>query len=204
MERLVSKFNLYDILAMIAIGCVLLYDMNLSGCAQVSSLTGQTSLLTGFVLLAIAYGLGIINHQLTDLLTGKLRWALNTFFVEKYIRGHQHKHFLCELTKKLLDAKKMDDNDMMDKYYEAYNTAIIYHPQTAVLTLEKQLVLLRNLAIPMIWMACASSMECCCKIAAIVSILLILFITTIFRTQKQVALVCEEYEAVKQLGLDKK
>ncbi len=206
MERLISKFNLYDILAMIAIGCILLFDIHLNGCSQISLFIKETSLLTGFMLLAIAYGLGIINHQITDILTGKLRWVLNTRLVKKYICNHQQRHFLHEQTKKLLNSKKMDENEMMDKYYEAYNTAIIYHPQTAVLTLEKQLVLLRNLAIPMSWMAYVSmSMEgFCCKIAVLFGIVLVLAITTIFRTKKQVALVWEEYEVVKQLGLDKK
>ena len=202
MTRIVSKFNLYDILAMIAIGCILLFDIHLNGCSQISRFSKETSLLTGFMLLAIAYGLGIINHQITDILTGKLRWALNTLLVKKYICNHQQRHFLHEQTKKLLNSKKMDENEMMDKYYEAYNMAIIYHPQTAVLTLEKQLVLLRNLVIPMIWMACTSIEDCCCKILAISSIILILVLTTIFRTEKQVALVWEEYEVVKQLGLD--
>lgn len=206
MWRLMSKFNLYDVLAMMAIGCILLYDIQLSGCNKVESLSGNLSLMGGLILLALSYGLGIINHQLTDFLTSKLRWGLNVWLVKRYITNpiHQLKPFLHEHTKKLLEAKGMDENEMMGKYYEAYNYAIIYNPQTVVLTLEKQLVLLRNLAIPMIWLACASIEDRCCKIAVVVGVLVVLLITTLLRTMKQVDLVWEEYEAVRQLELEKK
>jgi hypothetical protein len=129
MWKLMSKFNLYDVLAMMAIGCILLSDIQLSGCTQVGALSGNLSLMSGLILLALSYGLGIMNHQLTDYLTSKLRWGLSVSLVKKYITkpDHQHKHFLHEQTKKLLDAKKMDDNEIFATWFDSIVGKRLYY-----------------------------------------------------------------------------
>lgn len=219
MGKIIAKTSLYDVLSMMAVGCVLLYDFammkDLIPAEKIDwalfkhfFLNGQwnVSFLSGLAMLAIVYALGIINHQITDFISGWLRWWWNTSLVKDYIwdSRNQQKHYLHEHTKQLLEAKEVDKSKMMSKYYEAYNCAIVYHPHTAVLILEKQLVLLRNMVIPMIFMAFMLFNDNCCKILVSCAILIVIALISYLRTSKQVELVWEEYEAVKQLGLDTK
>lgn len=214
MEKLFERLNLYDILAMIVPGSIVLMGLGMFDkickCVQDFDFVqyygadGHAfwTLTATIFFLALAYMIGIMIQQLN---VWFWCWAKN--LNETYIR--------CYAKKKVDDHRPTlyklfyKDNKIVDNvrapYYEAYNYAIVYNPQTVVLTLEKQIAFLRNMMLAIIPLCIAIiKLKWFWVILIIVGIEAVLFGLVCARMYKAVVLVYEEYEAVKQLGLDTK
>jgi hypothetical protein len=215
MDKLFERLNLYDILAMFIPGSIVLMGLGLFGpiCryAQKWSFIANygtegyefwtaTTVILSFV---IAYLIGIIIQVLNVWIWGCSAKKLNNQFVKCYINKRiipYDREILINLVTPVEDKK-----DKLGIYYEAYNYAIVFHPHTAILTLEKQIALLRNMLLAIIPLCLALlPFTWYWNLVCWIGITLLLSGIIIARMCKVVTLVFEEYEAVKQLKLDEK
>ena len=214
MEKLFERLNLYDILAMICPGSIVLMGLGMFDkiCDNVQDLyfvqyygaEGHAFwTFTGTIFfLVLAYMIGIIIQQLNVWF-----WCRAKYLNERYIRHYAENKIddkRSDLYQLFYQNKQIVEN-VRNPYYEAYNYAIVYNPQSVVLTLEKQIALLRNMMLAIIPLCIAVfTLKWYWILLIIVGIEAVLFGIICARMYKAVVLVCEEYETVKQLGLDKK
>ncbi len=214
MEKLFERLNLYDILAMICPGSVVLMGLAMYDniCNKVQEwyfvqyygADGHAFwTFTGTIFfLVLAYMIGIIIQQLNVWFwcwAKKLNEMYISYYADKKIAKNRQ-----DLYQLFYQDNKIVEN-VMDPYYEAYNYAIVYNPQTVVLTIEKQIALLRNMMLAIIPLCIAIiTLNWYWILLIILGIEVVLFGFVCARMYKAVVLVCEEYEAVKQLGLDAK
>lgn len=221
MTRIVSKISLYDILAMIVPGSIVLMGLGMFDkiCDKVQDLyiieyfgvEGHAFwTVTGTIFfLTLSYAIGIVIQMINvwvikGIYTRKNRCYVSTYIREKINEDRPELEELMRGAKQIVDATQRTDAAMR-AYYKAYNTAIIYHGHTAVLDLEKQIAMLRNFSIAILPFSIALfAPKCCCGFILWVLLYVLLYIVTCQRMRKEVDFVFEEYEAVKQLGLDKK
>lgn len=219
MTRIVAKISIYDILSMIVPGSIFLMGLGMIDkiCDKVQELPFVEYFgveghafwtVTGTIFfLALAYTIGIIIQSVNVWIIKYIYKKLNIMYVDKFTEkidgGTPYSH---ELTKGAKDTKSVKEKEkrLMQAYYQAYNCVINFNPHTAVLDLEKQIAMMRNLVIAIL-PGCIALMlpKCCCGVILwiLIGIVLVFFIAQ--RMRKAVELVFEEYEAVKQLNLDK-
>ena len=221
MTRIVAKISLYDILAMIVPGSIVLMGLGMFDeiCDKVQHLSfieyfgveGHAFwTVTGTIFfLTLSYAIGIIIQMfnvwiIKGIYTCRNRSYVSTYLREKINEDRPELEELMREAKQIVDATDRTDA-AMKAYYKAYNAAIIYHGRTAVLDLEKQIAMLRNFSLAILPF-CLSLMapKCYCGFILWLMLYVILYFITCQRMRKEVALVFEEYEAVKQLGLDEK
>lgn len=212
MDKLFERLNLYDILAMFIPGSIVLMGLGLFDpiCryAQKWSFIANygkegyefwtaTTVILCFV---VAYLIGIIIQVLNVYIWFGSK-HLNNEFIKRYIKKEVIPYNREILINLVTPVEK--DEDKLGIYYKAYNYAIVFHPHTAILTLEKQIALLRNMMLAIIPLCLAllpftwyGNLACWLGIALFLSGIIIV------RMCKAVTLVFEEYEAVKQLKLD--
>lgn len=212
MDKLFDRLNLYDILAMVIPGSIVLMGLGLFDpicCyAQKWSFIANygkdgyefwtaTTVILCFV---VAYLIGIII-QVLNVYIWFCSKHLNNIFIKRYIKKKVIPYNREILINLVTPVEK--DEDKLGIYYKAYNYAIVFHPHTAILTLEKQIALLRNMMLAIIPLCLAllpftwyGNLACWLGIALFLSGIIIV------RMCKAVTLVFEEYEAVKQLKLD--
>lgn len=158
--------------------------------------------------LAVAYVIGIIIQAINVVIIRRLYRDWNYDFVNDYIKTISSDRFelydLVKSTQEKVDVK-LRKEAALRAYYKAYNYAITYNPHTAVLDLEKQIAMMRNFMIAILPLCLALFVPTCfCGIVLWILVCGLLIVVIYHRMKMIVELVFEEYEAVKQLGLDKK
>ena len=214
MDKFFERLNLYDILAMFIPGSIVLMGLGMFDgiCGWANDLSfmqyvgmdGHAFWTTTAIILffVVAYMIGIIIQSLNVYLWC---WAkhTNNWFVKRYIKKKIETDPVREELHALVDHAKNKDNKL-GIYYEAYNYAIVFHPYTAVLTVEKQVAMLRNMILAIIPLCFALfPFTWYLDLAYWFGIAFLLSLVIFARMSKAVTLVFEEYEAVKQLKLDK-
>ena len=212
MDKLFDRLNLYDILAMFIPGSIVLMGLGLFDpiyrYAQKWSFIANygkegydfwtaTTVILCFV---VAYLIGIIIQVLNVYIWF---WSkhLNNEFIKRYIKKEVIPYNREILINLVTPVEK--DEDKLGIYYKAYNYAIVFHPHTTILTLEKQIALLRNMLLAIIPLCLALlPFTWYWNLVCWIGITLLLSGIIIARMCKVVTLVFEEYEAVKQLKLD--
>lgn len=220
MTRIVAKISLYDILAMIVPGSIFLMGLGMFDdiCNKVQDLSfieyfGMDGhafwTITGTIFfLTLSYVIGIMIQAINVEVIKRLYKTWNEDYIDDYISGiNEDRQELYELVKPVLEIKEPKKRKDAAKrvYYEAYNCAITYNEHTAVLDLEKQIAMLRNFAFAVLPLCIAVFTPIClCGFVLWLLVCALLLVVISYRMEKAVELVFEEYEAVKQLGLDKK
>lgn len=220
MTRIVAKISLYDILAMIVPGSIFLMGLGMIDCIykkvlslKFVALYGQEGhafwTITGTIFfLTLSYVIGIMIQAINVGVIKRLYKTWNEDYIDDYISGiNEERHELYELVESVLEIKEPKKRKDAAKrvYNEAYNCAITYNEHTAVLDLEKQIAMLRNFAFAVLPLCIAVFTPIClCGFVLWLLVCALLLVVISYRMEKAVELVFEEYEAVKQLGLDKK
>lgn len=220
MTRIVAKISIYDILSMIVPGSIFIMGLGMIDkiCDKVQDLPfieyfgveGHAFwTVTGTIFFfTFAYTIGIMIQSINVWVIKYIYKELDIKYVDKFtdkIDGdtpYSHK-----LTKGIKDTKSVKEKEkrIMQAYYQAYNCVINFNPHTAVLDLEKQIAMMRNLIIAIL-PGCIALMfpKCYCGVVLWLGAALVLGFFITQRMRKAVELVFEEYEAVKQLELEKK
>ena len=213
MDKFFERLNLYDILAMFIPGSIVLMGLGMFDgiCEWANDLSfmqyvgmeGHAFWTTTAIILffVVAYMIGIIIQSLNVYLWS---WAehTNNWFVKRYIKKKIDTDPDRGELQELVKPAKNKDN-ILGVYYEAYNYAIVFHPHTAVLTIEKQVAMLRNMILAIVpFCLTLFPFAWYWNLACWFGIALLLSLVIFARMSKEVTLVFEEYEAVKQLKLD--
>ena len=216
MTNIVSRINLYDVLAMIVPGSIFLWGLKL--CAKSYqwnsiyawikplNVTSGTidQIVYSLLLLALAYAVGLIIQEI-------VRWFWKIPCLKKITPGFAH-CYINQINEErphlmVLKAeinKNIKAEECLPTFYETYNKAIFFNPHTAILTIEKQIAMLRNLIIAILPLCLTLTTQWYWKLLVWLGMAIVLFAVILLRMHKVVELVFEEYEAVKQSCLDDK
>lgn len=211
MQSLVSRISLYDVVAMIVPGCVVLTGLgmcdpvcNWANDLSVVLYSGQAghafwTTVGAIMLFVLSYVIGILIQVVATWLQRLLRQWPTTRFVRKYMEDDiRHKTYRTELNQLLSEDTDAGKHPLYI-YYKAYNIALFHNSSSALPIFEKQVAMLRNSCLPLmfVWIVAFHSQWWVALFGAM-GILLVICIAIFNRKRKAVSLAFEECEAVLQ------
>lgn len=211
MQNFVSRISLYDVVAMIVPGGIVLMGLGLCPliCNWANNLdvvmySGQTghafwTTIGAIMLFVLSYIIGILIQVFSTWLQRLLRQWPTKRFVKEYMENDillkTYRGELNQLLSEDVDAGKHP----LYIYYKAYNIALFHNSSSALPIFEKQIAMLRNSCLPLmfVWIMAFHSQWCVALFGA-VGILCVISIAILNRKRKAVSLAFEECEAVLQ------
>ena len=155
MSDIVSKFSVYDILAMVLPGGMLLFLVNQidvvnNWTKQIANYGENTlcSIWIGAITLVLAYVVGLISFQLTNLAWEFMGMSNNPLWIRKNLDDAKEAKYshVC----KLVNRRQLSDKVLVDIYFEAYTYAKMQNPYSCISTIEGQVAMLKGMIIPTI------------------------------------------------------
>lgn len=193
-NQLTSKFSLYDILSMILPGCVWLWVIklwfNIDAAVIMQKLGINNDIWAGVALVAIAYIAGLVSGAFFSLLWS-LTLANNNCQIKRiFVRGSYPM------------VNTIQEADIREKYYIAYEYVRQKSVNIEVFSIECQIALLRNIAVPLsllVWFL-AYQRLCICVSTLIALVCFGIIIWAMLLCQKhKYQLVFDCYEYMKRL-----
>lgn len=227
MNKFFERLNLYDILAMLLPGGVLLLCILSSGSMYATikhlpwmqHILSQTifskALCLGLLVFLFSYLLGVINHTLFTMWRALLedrKWSFwkqtMRWCYKNEIGEGKYNTEICNL----LENKtiKCDAKQLQRAYAKAHSVAMKTGPADTISTIEKQVAMLRDSIVPCGWLLIASLCKCSLswKWDMLIVFGLIVFLTVIIWTREYkifaIVLSCNMNEEPQLKGADSK
>lgn len=223
MSDIVSKISLYDILAMIVPGCILLWCIAMisgvsnwvENCECIQFITVHQNipqtLCFSAIFLILAYVVGLINFMVISWIWQMIPLGIRPQWIWKYLQDNVFK-WKMNCTKQLLidkaiieanaegirEYKKDDAATIKDAYFEAYTYASQNTENNTVPIIENQVAMLRSLIIPLSLLMAMNCNQWWVSVMVGLLIVTILTIAAILRIKKIYTIVFENYEYAKR------